>query len=155
MELIELVRRAKTGDEQAQSALYESCYKRAYYLALRLTKHPQDAEDATQDAFISALGALSNLKNDNAFEGWLFQIVANKCRNKLARTKQTEELPEGFEEHMPDPGEDFLPEYVLQSGETRRLILEIIDALPEAQRECVMVFYYVEMSVKQIAEIVD
>jgi len=155
MELIELVRRAKTGEAEAQSALYEASYKRVYYLALRLTKNPEDAEDATQEAFIAAFGALPNLQNDNAYEGWLFQITANKCRNKLSRAKQTDELPEDFAEHTPDPNESFLPEAVLQDEEKRRLILQIIDNLPDAQRECVMLFYYGEMSVKQIAEMLN
>lgn len=155
MELINLVRRAKTGEAEAQGALYEASYKRVYYLALRLMKNPEDAEDATQETFITAFAALANLQNDNAFEGWLFQIAANKCRNKLTRTKQTDELPEDFAEHTPDPSESFLPESVLQDAEKRRLILEIIDNLPDAQRECVMLFYYSEMSVKQIAEVLD
>lgn len=155
MELINLVRRAKEGEAEAQGALYEASYKRVYYLALRLTKNPEDAEDVTQEAFIAAFAALANLQNDNAFEGWLFQIAANKCRNKLARTKQTDELPENFAEHTPDPNEGFLPEAVLQDAEKRRLIIEIIHNLPDAQRECVMLFYYGDMSVKQIAEMLD
>ncbi len=152
MELLEAVREAKTGDEKAQSVLYEVMYKRVYYLILRLVKNSQDAEDVTQETFLSAFGALPNLKNDNAFEGWIFQIAANKCRNKLSRTKQTEELPEDFEEHTPDLHENLLPESVLQSAEKRRILLEFIESLPDAQQECVMLFYYSEMSVKQIAE---
>lgn len=155
MELIELVRRAKAGDAEAQGALYESSYKRVYYLALRLTKNPEDAEDAAQETFVAAFGALPNLQNDNAYEGWLFQIAANKCRNKLSRAKQTDELPEDFAEHTPDLNESFVPEAVLQDAEKRRLILEIINNLPDAQRECVMLFYYSEMSVKQIAEVLE
>lgn len=152
MEQIELVRRAQKGDAEAQSALYEGMYKRVYYLALRLTSSPEDAEDAAQEAFISAFKALGRLRDPNAFEGWLFQIAANKCRNKAARTKTEEELPEGYEENTPDPNEALLPEEALQSEEKRRMILAIIDALPQAQRECVMLFYFSELSVKQIAE---
>lgn len=155
MELVELVKRAQTGDAEAQGELYEKTYKRVYYLALRLTKNPEDAQDAAQDAFMAAFQALSNLREPNAFEGWLFQITANKCRNRVARAHIDEELPEGFEEHEPDPQEDLIPEDALQSAEKRRLILEIIDELPETQRECVMLFYYSEMSVKQIAETLE
>lgn len=155
MELIELVRHAKAGDAEAQGALYESSYKRVYYLALRLTKNPEDAEDAAQETFVAAFGALPNLQNDNSYEGWLFKIAANKCRNKLSRAKQTDELPEDFAEHTPDPNESFVPEAVLQDAEKRRLILEIINHLPDAQRECVMLFYYGDMSVRQIAEMLD
>lgn len=152
MELIELAKRAQAGDTEAQGALYEKTYKRVYYLALRLTGNPEDARDAAQDAFLSAFKALPNLRQPNAFEGWLFQITANKCRNRAARGHDDEALPEGFEEYEPDPQEDLIPEDALQSAEKRRIILKIIDDLPELQRECVMLFYYSELSVKQIAE---
>ena len=151
MDMMALIEKAKNGDKDAQSSLYEANYKKVYYLALRITKKPEDAEDAAQEAFIAAFKALPKLENNNAFQGWLFQIVANKCRNKLTRTKQADALPEGFEEHTPDTSEGFLPEDILQDAEKRRLIMAIVDTLPDAQRECVMLFYYSEMSVKQIA----
>jgi RNA polymerase sigma factor (sigma-70 family) len=152
MELTDLVYRAKTGDARAQEALYQQSYKRVYYLALRLVKNNDDAEDAAQETFIAAFSALPRLQNDNAFEGWLFQIAVNKCRNKLIRTKQTEKLPDDYTEYIADPDRKLLPEAVIEEVENSRLILEIIDSLPHTQRECVLLYYYSEMSIKQIAE---
>ena len=160
MERSELIRRAQSGDTTAQGALYEEMYKRVYYLCLRLVKTPEDAQDAAQETFIAAFGALSGLENPNAFEGWLFQIAANKARNLLRKNGRLVELPEDEEGHTvldEQPGEDeaLIPESALDSAEQRRLILSIIDGLPEAQRECVMLFYYSELSVKQIAEVME
>ena len=155
MDMIKLVQKAKEGDKDAQRELYEVSYKKVYYLALRITKNPEDAEDVAQESFISAFKALPNLQNNNAFEGWLFQIVANKCRNKLTRTKQVDALPEGFEEHTPDTSEGILPEDILQDAEKRRMIMEIVNELSDVQRECVMLFYYSQLSVKEIAKSLD
>lgn len=160
MERSELIRRARSGDPTAQGQLYESMYKRVYYLCLRLVKTPEDAQDTAQETFIAAFGALPGLENPSAFEGWLFQIAANKARNLLRKNGRLVELAEDeegrtFLDELPDEAEDLIPESALDSAEKRRLILSIIDALPEAQRECVMLFYYSELSVKQIAEVMS
>ena len=89
---VELVRRAQTGDAAAQNVLYESMYKRVYYLTLRLTGSAEDAEDAAQETFLAAFRALPGLENPNAFEGWLFQIAANKSRNLLKKKGQDADL---------------------------------------------------------------
>ena len=94
MKLIEQVRLAQQGDPEAQTALYEAMYKRVYYLAFRMTRSAEDAEDAVQEAFLSAFRALPNLADPNAFEGWLFQITANKCRNVLSKSGRYTQLPE-------------------------------------------------------------
>lgn len=160
MERSELIRRAQAGDSTAQGALYESMYKRVYYLCLRLLRSPEDAQDAAQDAFIAAFAALPGLENPNAFEGWLFQIAANKSRNLLRKNGRLAELPEDEDGHtlldeLPDEKEGLIPESAVDNEEKRRLILSIIDALPEVQRACVLLFYYSELSVKQIAEVMD
>ncbi|MGN0968372.1 MAG: RNA polymerase sigma factor [Oscillospiraceae bacterium] len=153
----ELICKAQAGDSDALAQLYEKMYKRVYYLALRLTKNPEDAEDAAQETFLSAFGALAGLENPNAFEGWLFQITANKCRNILRKGSRFADLPEDEDgntllDDMADPDEAFLPEAALENAEQRRMLLAMIDALPEAQRECVYLFYYSQMSVPQIAK---
>ncbi len=148
----EIVQKAKKGDRSAQSELYTACYKKVYYLALKMTGNREDAEDIAQDSFMTAFRALPNLEKDEAFEKWLMQIAANRCRNRIGQQKYTAELPEGFEDFEPDPNEGLLPENVLQDEAKREIILGILRSLPEAQRECVMLFYYSEMSVKEIAE---
>lgn len=153
----ELVKRAQTGDPEAQGQLYEQMYKRVYYLALRLTQQPEDAEDAAQETFLSAFRALPGLSAPAAFDGWLFQIAANKARKLLAKRGRTVDLPEDEDgrtllDDLPERDEALIPEAAADSAEHRQIIFSIIDALPEAQRECVYLFYYSELSVKQIAE---
>lgn len=157
---VELVRRAQTGDAAAQNVLYESMYKRVYYLALRLTGSAEDAEDAAQETFLAAFRALPGLENPNAFEGWLFQIAANKSRNLLKKKGQDADLNEDDDgltllDTLPERDEALLPAEAVDSAEQRRMLLEIVNSLPEAQRQCVILFYYSELSVQQIAELLD
>ena len=157
---IDLVRRARTGDREAQGQLYGQMYKRVYYLCLRLTQQSEDAEDAAQEAFLSAFRALPGLEDPAAFEGWLFQIAANKARKLLAKRGRTVDLPEDEDgrtllDDLPERDEALIPEAAADNADKRQIILSLIDALPEAQRECVYLFYFSELSVKQIAETLD
>lgn len=160
MKLVEQVRLAQGGDPEAQSALYTAMYKRVYYLALRMTGSPEDAEDAAQESFLSAFRALPQLAAPNAFEGWLFQIAANKCRNVLRKEGKYTQPPEDEDgrtilDELPEENEALIPASALDNSDHRAIILSIIEALPQQQRECVLLFYYSQLSVKQIAQALD
>lgn len=160
MKLVEQVRLAQGGDPEAQSALYTAMYKRVYYLALRMTGSPEDAEDAAQESFLSAFRALPQLADPNAFEGWLFQIAANKCRNVLRKEGKYTQPPEDEDgrtilDELPEENEALIPASALDNSDHRAIILSIIEALPQQQRECVLLFYYSQLSVKQIAQALD
>ena len=160
MKLIEQVQKARDGDPEAQAALYEAMYKRVYYLALRMTRSAEDAEDAVQEAFLSAFRALPNLADPNAFEGWLFQITANKCRNILGKAGRYTQLPEDEDgntllDELPEENEGLIPASALENQAHREIILSIIEALPQQQKECVLLFYYGELTVAQIAQVMD
>lgn len=160
MNLIEQVRLAQQGDPEAQTALYEAMYKRVYYLAFRMTRSAEDAEDAVQEAFLSAFRALPNLADPNAFEGWLFQITANKCRNVLSKSGRYTQLPEDEDgntilDELPEENEGLIPASALENQAHREIILSIIEALPQQQKECVLLFYYSELTVAQIAQVLD
>lgn len=160
MNLIEQVRLAQQGDPEAQAALYEAMYKRVYYLAFRMTRSAEDAEDAVQEAFLSAFRALPNLADPNAFEGWLFQITANKCRNVLSKSGRYTQLPEDEDgntilDELPEENEGLIPASALENQAHREIILSIIEALPQQQKECVLLFYYSELTVAQIAQVLD
>lgn len=160
MNLIEQVRLAQQGDPEAQTALYEAMYKRVYYLAFRMTRSAEDAEDAVQEAFLSAFRALPNLADPNAFEGWLFQITANKCRNVLSKSGRYTQLPEDEDgntilDELPEENEGLIPASALENQAHREIILSIIEALPQQQKECALLFYYSELTVAQIAQVLD
>lgn len=160
MKLMEQVHLAQQGDPAAQTALYEAMYKRVYYLAFRMTRSAEDAEDAVQEAFLSAFRALPNLADPNAFEGWLFQITANKCRNVLSKSGRYTQLPEDEDgntmlDELPEENEGLIPASALENRAQREIILSIIEALPQQQKECVLLFYYSELTVAQIAQALE
>jgi RNA polymerase sigma-70 factor (ECF subfamily) len=83
----ELVRRARAGDRWAAEALYRRHVGDVSRIATLLLRRHADAEDAVQDAFVSALSKLERLREPAAFGGWVARIVANGARGRLRRRR--------------------------------------------------------------------
>lgn len=77
-----LVERARAGDPAAFDGLVRRHVRAAYAVALAVLADPHDAEDACQDAFITALERLDQCREPERFAAWLLQIVRNRARNK-------------------------------------------------------------------------
>ena len=129
---------------------------RVYYHCRKMLKHEEDALDATQEILISMLTRLDRLQDPEAFWGWLSAMTANHCRNVLTRGRREAQIPEDDEgnsllDAFESLDEQTVPDKALDNDETRRMIVELVDQLPPPQRQCVLMFYYEEMSVKDIA----
>ena len=91
----ELVNRAKRGDIQAFSRLYESCYKDMYRFALYNLGHEEDAKDAVSDTVLAAFENIGKLREAEAFKAWIFRILFNQCvKRRKQYVMKTEELPD-------------------------------------------------------------
>ena len=155
-ELVQLIQSCRAGDRQAQEELVLATQKRVYYHCKKLLKREEDALDATQDVLITMLTRLDSLREPEAFLGWLASITVNRCRNLLSRENRESQIPESEEgdsllDNLEDLDEQAVPDKALDNEETRRMIVELVDALPDQQRMCVLMYYYDEMSVKDIA----
>jgi RNA polymerase sigma-70 factor, ECF subfamily len=80
-----LVARAKQGDQEAFSALFDLHKKRVYSLCLRMTGNVVEAEDLAQDAFIQVFRKLETFRGDATFSTWLYRVVVNTVLMKLRR----------------------------------------------------------------------
>ena len=83
-EFSELVKKASKGDSEAFAKLYSAVYKELYYYALTNLNSPEDAADAVQDAVLDAFVGIKNLKNEDAFKGWMLKILTAKIKRKQA-----------------------------------------------------------------------
>lgn len=88
----ELVRAAQQGDPAALEDLIAGSYRAAYTLALRLMGNPDDAAEATQEAYIRMVRGLKRFREVGAFPTWLFKIVSNVCMTEM-RKRSRRELP--------------------------------------------------------------
>lgn len=89
-----LVVRAREGDPAAFEVLVRRYQRRIYQLALRMTASTGDAEDITQEVFLTAWRRLPEIRQEAAFVGWLYRTATNRCLNLLRRHRPTAELDE-------------------------------------------------------------
>ena len=133
--------------------IYNEAYKAVYWTAMALLKNEADAEDIVQDTFVSLIESYDSIEDKSKVVAWLKKNAANKCLNRLTRTK-TDNVADGFFEAIEALPEDFLPDSIAESEETRRIIMNIIDnVLSDDIRRTLVLFYFDEMSTKEIAEV--
>jgi RNA polymerase sigma-70 factor (ECF subfamily) len=130
----ELVTRACRGDTGAFEALYRQHAGRVYGLCLRMTGHPQSAEDLTQDTFVNAWRSLPGYEGRSSFSTWLHRIAVNAV---LARRRS----PQGRNEvsMTTDDGEQM--DYEADAGMDEATPIDIeraIAALPPGARDVVV-----------------
>lgn len=157
--LAELVAAARMGDKDAVSALYEKTYSKVYYTVKSMIKNEDAVFDIVQDTYIKAFAHLDSFQGDTKFLPWVAQIAANTARDWLKKKRPmlfAELSPSdgqdiSVEELLPDERSENIPDQVIDQNETKRLLRLIIEELPEDQRAVIGMFYYEEMSVKEIA----
>ena len=90
-----MVARCVAGDTAAFAQLVERYERVLFSVALRMLGNPEDARDATQDAFVKVFQRLHDYKPEHRFFSWIYRILTNECLNALrARRPQEPDIPE-------------------------------------------------------------
>ncbi|MBO4637051.1 MAG: sigma-70 family RNA polymerase sigma factor [Clostridiales bacterium] len=132
--------------------IYNEAYRAVYWTAMSFLKNEADAEDIVQDSFISFIKNYSEMDDTGKATALLKKIAANKCLDRIKLTK-TDIADEEFFENIEAVPEDFLPDSIIESSEMRKIIMDIIEnSLSEDIRRTLILFYFDEMSTKEIAE---
>ena len=133
--------------------IYNEAYKAVYWTAMALLKNEADAEDIVQDTFVSLIESYDSIADKTKVVAWLKKNAANKCLNRLTRTK-TDNASDEFFDTIEAVPEDFLPDSIVESEDTRKIIMNIIDnVLSDDIRRTIVLFYFDEMSTKEIADV--
>ena len=133
--------------------IYGEAYKAVYWTAMALLKNEADTEDVVQDTFVSLIESYDSIEDKTKVVAWLKKTAANKCLNRITRTK-TDNASDEFFETIEAVPEDFLPDSIVESEETRKIIMNIIDnVLSDDIRRTLVLFYFDEMSTKEISEV--
>lgn len=152
-EIKALVLQAKEGNREAFGRLYEEVGRSVYFNCLKLIGSAQEAQDAVQDTFMTALLKLGELREPENFSAWVNRIAINKCRAYF-RKPAAEELTDEALEVIPDEG--LIPEEYAADVQKRRVIMQIIDReLTAEQRRSVILYYFDSLSVEEIAQIME
>lgn len=152
----ELINKAKNGNQDAISELYNRTYNNVYFTVKALIKSEDAILDIVQDSYVKGFQSLSQLQDPDKFRAWMKRIAHNRAVDYLRKTKpvmfSTLSTEDNEVVEFEDDRTENLPEVVIDQKETTRLVKEILDSLSEEQRLVVGMFYYEQMSVKEIAE---
>lgn len=155
--LMALVEAAQKGDNAAMNELFNAFYNDLYYFALKTVKDEELALDITQEAFVEIINTLGNLKEPAAFVTWAKQITYHQCTRHFRKKRDVlvDEDEDGGSifDNVREESAEFIPDEALDKGDFKATVLAILDGLSEEQRSATMMYYFDEMSVRDIAEI--
>ncbi len=159
----DLLRDYLAGDHAGFELLVRRHAQELFHFAMRFTGNSTAAEDVVQEAFLQVHTSAESFDPTRRFKPWLFTITANKARDLLRRRARKRELP--FDAHVEaddEGGQRFIdlisseqaaPDSDLLLEEKRRLVREVIAAIPERFSEVLILAYYHRFAYKEIGEI--
>lgn len=132
----ELVKKAKKGDSKAFAELYSAIYKELYYYALCNLNNQDDAADAVSDAVLDAFSGIKNLRDEDAFKGWMLRILTAKIKRKQAEyVRDREYLTSTIV--TDDDGEDAIMDIPTRESKYEGIeLLEHIESLSQNEKMC-------------------
>jgi RNA polymerase sigma factor (sigma-70 family) len=146
----DLIARCKAGDREAHYRLYKLYSKAMFNVSYRITGREEDAEDALQEAFISAFRNLESYRGDAVFGAWLKRIVVNKAINILKKRKH---------EMMPEDGQWDVAETEAPVEYKEELTVDrvkkAIGQLPDGYRSVLSLYLLEGYDHQEIAEILS
>jgi RNA polymerase sigma-70 factor (ECF subfamily) len=149
----ELVERCRQGDERAWAELVEATHREVYTLCLRILRDPDDAAEATQEAYLKAFRGLKGFRGEAMFTTWLYRVAANAAISKQRGRKRRRSLEVmGEDEQLAQVP---APATSTEAQATARIDVEALEAalasLPEHYRSAVVLRDVYGFSIEEIA----
>ena len=119
-----------------------------YRLAMVHMKRTEDAEDIFQEVFLKLVNNLDKLKNDEHIKAWLIRVTINCCKSQFARAFRQHEIPIGQEILQ----ERIDGEAAADEPSEGNMLYEIVQELPKKYRTVIHLFYFEELSIKEMSE---
>ena len=156
VDTVQLLSRCREGDSPAIESLVRTYESSVYRLAISILDDPAEADEATQDALVAALGKLSSYRGQAKFTTWLYTITLNVCRGRLRKRRSQARLAQALQALYRLTGEpETRPEQKAIHNETHTRLWQAISALDDRRREAVILRYYHELSLQEIGQVLE
>ncbi len=147
----ELVRKAKMGDDESFTKLYDAVAPLLYKQALYTLGNPQDAEDVVSETFMEAYKGIANLRDDSAFKAWIMRILSIRCKRKIGEYIQSRNVYDiddflGLSEDEND---------LSASSSDKLMVSQALELLSYEEREIVILSVLQGYTVKEISNITE
>lgn len=141
-----LIKKVQNGDKTAMTGLIGSYYQPVFAFFYKNTGDYHGSKDLTQEVFIKMAAGISKYKPKTPFKNWLFAIASNHLKNHYRTLSRRPACVEMSEEYTGNGGE---MENIMAENDVKTALAD----LPCEQREAVILRYYNEFSIKDIAKI--
>ena len=152
----------RQGDQKAYAELMKHYHESLYFMLLKMTNNPFDAEDLTIEAFGKAFKNLEQYTPDYAFSTWLFKIASNNCIDFIRKKKKkTLSINENFGDQKDSefanniPSETLDPEEKIIKSQKIKLMRNVVEKLKPHYRNLVILRYFKEYSYEEISRELD
>ena len=152
------VQKTIEGDPEAFNELVQRHHARIYGLAYRMLGNPDDASDATQEAFLEAYKSIQSFQFQSKFLTWMYRVGINVCQQYKRRSDSRQRALTSYTKDVLERNGEYTGEYpdrVLLKTERDQLIQQAINQLPSKQRMVITLFYMQQMKYREIAELLD
>lgn len=152
----ELILRCQERDTAAMGTLVVQYQHWVYNIAFGMLGHREDAQDATQDVFLSVWQNIHKFQFRSRFSTWLYRIVRNKCLNLIDQKKRRKTEPMEIDDSQPwVPVDSKTPEQEVLRTEQSEILHTALGRLKESYRTILVLRELRELSYEEIAEILD
>ena len=145
----QLIERIKVDEARGFAYLYHRYKHRVFAYCYRLLRHPQNAEDATQETFLKIHRSFRQLENPASLQTWIFSIARNEAFTILRRAKPVEELEKAENEVWEEEG----PLERIVERERAAIVQHCLGLLKPAYREVLILREYEHLSYSEIARV--
>ena len=152
----EIIEQIRKGAKHQFARLVDRYKEKAMTLAVRMLKNREDAEEATQDAFIRAYNALDKFEGTAKFSTWFYRIIYNVCLTKLGQRKEQFESIDYNEETTYGAAESWSNVFEHTEFEMKDLLTFVknaIEKLPIKYETILSLFYLQDLSYQEICEV--
>lgn len=155
-----IVDAAISGDTAALEYIYNATIDRAYAIAFSIVKDEFEAQDITQEVYITVFQKLDTIEDSAKVDAWIARIVRNRAIDYTRKNhpelfssfeSRIDDEEFSYESTIEDANAAYRPDECLNEKETKRLIWEIINELPEKQKKCIILRYHEDLKIKDIA----
>ncbi len=155
----ELIQLFQQGNTRAFDALIDRHQERIYNAILFMVKDSYLAEDLIQDIFIKIINNLKQNKynDEGKFLPWALRIAHNFCVDHFRKVKRTPTIKTSDDQDLFEiiKHSDHPADYKMTRIQTHKNIQELVDLLPEEQREIIVLRHYANLSFKEIAQMTN
>lgn len=161
MENLRINTPSSTDTETTFRMLYDESYCQIYNIAFGMLRNEHDAWDVLQNVYIKTLLKSDTLRDSTKIKSWMLQITYNECKNMLKSKKRSlfrfyhEADVSELDEYTSVRCEEMTPMDFSEISEVRDELTGLMEQLPELQRQVIMMYYYEQNSIEEIARKLD